>query len=115
MDQRDYPKKKLKRPLRSPDTRKETAPHALYDAKCSRCGKTMKIGFDPDPNRPVYCEACFMKLKQDIREGKISPSRIEGDASSPPRNTVSLVDLTTKKDINADPQDDLFDDVRYDR
>ncbi len=109
-----------KRPARAsdarrPDPRRQEAPRALYDAQCSRCGKTMKIGFDPDPNRPVYCEACFTKLKQDIREGKVSPSRLKKDNSIPQKDTISLVNLTRKNDIDTDTLDELSDNVRHDQ
>ena len=56
-----------------------------------------------------------MKLKQDIREGKVSPSRLEKDSSIPQKNTVSLADLSRKKDIEPDLLDDLSDDVRHDQ
>ena len=26
---------------------------------CSGCGQTSEVPFQPDPSRPVYCEACF--------------------------------------------------------
>ncbi len=80
------------------DFARDKAPRVLHDAQCSRCGKTMKIGFVPDPNRPVYCEACFMKLKQDIRDGKISPTRLEKDKPAARPIAVSLLDLTVKKE-----------------
>jgi len=29
-----------------------------YDIVCADCGKSDKVSFKPDPNRPVYCHAC---------------------------------------------------------
>jgi len=36
----------------------------LYDAQCSKCGRQVKVPFQPDPNRPVYCKACLKKNEQ---------------------------------------------------
>lgn len=36
----------------------------LYDAECSRCGKSIKVPFKPDPDRPVYCKSCLKKVKR---------------------------------------------------
>ncbi len=33
----------------------------LYDAKCSSCGKAIKVPFKPNPGRPVYCKKCIEK------------------------------------------------------
>ncbi|MFH1656890.1 MAG: CxxC-x17-CxxC domain-containing protein [bacterium] len=31
----------------------------LYDAKCNKCGKEIKVIFPPDGVRPVYCKTCL--------------------------------------------------------
>jgi len=36
----------------------------LYDVQCSVCKKWTKVPFEPDPNRPVYCESCLKKVKK---------------------------------------------------
>ncbi|HDJ30401.1 MAG TPA: hypothetical protein ENF31_00310 [bacterium] len=41
----------------------------LYDARCFACGKQIKVPFQPDPNRPVYCKSCLKK----IEKGQITP------------------------------------------
>ncbi len=36
----------------------------LYDAKCSECGKEIKVKFKPDGVRPVYCPECLEKVRK---------------------------------------------------
>ena len=36
----------------------------MFDAVCSNCKKEIKVPFNPDPSRPVYCQDCFEKMKQ---------------------------------------------------
>ncbi|GAG20718.1 unnamed protein product, partial [marine sediment metagenome] len=33
----------------------------LYDAKCQKCGREIKVPFKPDGVRPVYCKSCLKK------------------------------------------------------
>ncbi len=35
----------------------------LYDAKCSSCGREIKVVFPPDGVRPVYCKPCLKKIQ----------------------------------------------------
>jgi len=39
-----------------------------FSAKCSKCHKDFKLGFDPDPSKPVYCDDCFKQVKEDRRK-----------------------------------------------
>jgi len=40
------------------------APLHLYDARCSKCGKDIKLTFLPDGVRPVYCKSCLKKMEE---------------------------------------------------
>jgi CxxC-x17-CxxC domain-containing protein len=40
----------------------------LYDAVCSKCGKTTKVIFPPEKGRPVYCKLCLKKIKGEAAE-----------------------------------------------
>ena len=40
------------------------APLHLYDARCSKCGKDIKLTFLPDGVRPVYCKSCLKKTEE---------------------------------------------------
>jgi CxxC-x17-CxxC domain-containing protein len=42
----------------------QTIKPVLYDAQCSECGKLIKVPFQPDPSRPVYCKSCLKKLER---------------------------------------------------
>ena len=39
-------------------------PPSLFDAQCSSCKKWVKVPFQPDPNRPVYCKSCLKKIEK---------------------------------------------------
>jgi len=41
-----------------------------FAAECSLCGKPFKLGFEPDPSRPVYCEDCLKKVREERRKKK---------------------------------------------
>jgi CxxC-x17-CxxC domain-containing protein len=35
----------------------------LHTALCSECGSPCEVPFEPDPDRPVFCQACWKKRK----------------------------------------------------
>jgi CxxC-x17-CxxC domain-containing protein len=35
----------------------------VYSVSCSECGGPCEVPFKPDPNRPVFCPACWRKRK----------------------------------------------------
>ncbi len=46
-----------------PTQKKKTA--TLYDATCSLCGKSIKVPFKPDGERPIYCKSCLKKINEE--------------------------------------------------
>jgi len=63
----------------------------LYDAKCQKCGKEIKVPFKPDGVRPVYCKSC-------LRKDEFSKPRPEEKIEEIEEiKTVSLEDLLPKK------------------
>ena len=40
----------------------------LYKTKCFSCGKDIKVIFQPQEGKPVYCKSCLKKIKKDDRE-----------------------------------------------
>lgn len=38
-------------------------PRQMYPAICSSCGAETEVPFNPRGDRPVYCAACFSKMK----------------------------------------------------
>jgi CxxC-x17-CxxC domain-containing protein len=41
-----------------------------FSANCSLCGREAKLNFAPDPTRPVFCDDCFVKVKEERRKKK---------------------------------------------
>ncbi len=76
----------------------------IYEATCSNCKAHVVLNFQPDGVRPVYCDTCFTKIKEERKAGKPSTS------SSTPRtvlsqspslaSSVSLRELTKKKPVS---------------
>ena len=40
-------------------------PREYFTATCAACGGEAKVPFQPKSDRPVYCSACFAKLKAE--------------------------------------------------
>ena len=53
-----------RRAFASPD---EIEPRAVrrqtFAATCSECGETTTVPFQPQPDRPVYCQPCFTRRR----------------------------------------------------
>ncbi|MBR2987131.1 MAG: zinc-ribbon domain containing protein [Clostridia bacterium] len=47
------------------DARKNAgkAPREMFETVCANCGKTAKVPFQPNSDRPVYCSECFAAMK----------------------------------------------------
>ncbi|MDD4358326.1 MAG: type IV secretion system DNA-binding domain-containing protein [Candidatus Pacebacteria bacterium] len=79
----------------------------LYDAKCSMCGKKIKIPFEPERGREVLCKSC-LKKKEGTRESAfsslpgVSLKEISKDFVPEVRKDKKDVKLTELKDIIAD-------------
>lgn len=63
----------------------------LYDAKCQKCGREIKVPFKPDGVRPVYCKSC---LKRDESPKPQPEEKIEEKEGI---KTISLEDLIPKR------------------
>ena len=51
----------------SPPARPASAPRARHEIVCTGCGQRAEVPFQPDPNRPVYCSACFTPRRRPRR------------------------------------------------
>jgi len=67
-----------------------TSQPILYDAKCQKCGKRIKVPFKPDGVRPIYCKSCLKKDESLETESQEIEKKEE-------IRTVSLEDLLPKK------------------
>ena len=49
------------------DARKNAArgEREMFEATCASCGGVAKVPFRPREYRPVYCRACFAKMKEE--------------------------------------------------
>jgi ATP-dependent RNA helicase DeaD len=47
--------------------KRQRSPRGRYDIVCSACGQHSIAPFQPDPSRPVFCDACF-RAKQEERK-----------------------------------------------
>jgi CxxC-x17-CxxC domain-containing protein len=44
-----------------------------YSAVCSECGSPCEVPFKPEPDRPVYCQACWKKRKPRHKRKAANP------------------------------------------
>lgn len=63
-----------------PTEEDKKAGRTVFVSKCDSCGERVETFFDPDPNKPLYCENCFAKVKEE-REAK-KEKREKGKAES---------------------------------
>jgi len=72
----------------------------LYDAQCFACKKNIKVPFQPDPKRPVYCKSCLKK----IEKGEITPEGLPAkslqDKSSMSRPLVQKTIPRPRKEVS---------------
>ncbi len=62
---------KTEKKIKEEDLKGEnTEEEKLYDARCSRCGKEIKVKFKPDQVRPVYCPQCLKEVREEKAKGK---------------------------------------------
>jgi CxxC-x17-CxxC domain-containing protein len=76
-------------------------PIQLFDAKCVVCGKEIKVPFQPDPSRPVYCKSCLKKVGKE-KEG-VSLKEIERIIPTP----ISGKKIEVKKEKKRRPKVDV--------
>ena len=40
----------------------------MFNVKCTDCGKSTTVPFEPTKGKPVYCKACFLKHRAKQQE-----------------------------------------------
>ncbi|MFH1551715.1 MAG: type IV secretion system DNA-binding domain-containing protein [bacterium] len=78
----------------------------LYDAVCARCNQKIKVKFKPDGVRPVYCQECLEKVREEKteKEEAVSAERVvqqqetetEIKTDQPPEKEISLEEAVKK-------------------
>ena len=43
----------------------------MFDVKCTDCGKSTTVPFEPTKGKPVYCKTCFSKHRIEHQERSI--------------------------------------------
>ncbi|MEK7167607.1 MAG: type IV secretion system DNA-binding domain-containing protein [Patescibacteria group bacterium] len=85
------------RPKEKPREKPKEEKPKIFSANCSLCGKEEKLNFQPDPTRPVYCDACFTKVKEERRKPKeernIDLDAVEKKVKTQPVKEMSLENL----------------------
>jgi CxxC-x17-CxxC domain-containing protein len=46
-----------------------------FEVKCTDCGKSTTVPFNPTKGKPVYCKTCFMKHRSKQQESFSMNSR----------------------------------------
>ncbi|MDP2744310.1 MAG: zinc-ribbon domain containing protein [Dehalococcoidia bacterium] len=41
----------------------QTSQRQMFPVKCAECGKDTEVPFEPRSGRPVYCSACYSKVR----------------------------------------------------
>jgi len=75
-----------------------------FSAKCSLCGKEAKLNFEPDPTRPVFCDDCFAKVKEDRRKKKdersVAMPEIDDIVKAPKDKPISLGEALSREPVS---------------
>jgi CxxC-x17-CxxC domain-containing protein len=90
-------------PKRCPDCRRirrsrmnalSSGPRQMYPVICAQCGVETEVPFQPTGIKPVYCRACFDKLRESGLEGQptAEPAPLESALAS--SGASSLVEPT---------------------
>lgn len=60
----------------------------LFEAKCSSCGTDVRVPFQPDGTRPVYCKNCLKKVQRerDLRKLIESDENLKASLTKPTPN-----------------------------
>lgn len=80
----------------APKFKKKSQPE--FVAQCAMCGQEARLNFKPDPNRPVFCDDCFPKVKARREQG-LPDFELE-EARPEPTKTISLGDALGDKTVN---------------
>lgn len=86
---------------------REKKPLAKFPANCSICGKKFDLSFKPDSIRPVFCDDCLVKVREDRRKKKEERGVILEEMSNgklPTTPAISLAEALDKKLVSFNRQ-----------
>ena len=71
----------------------------MYAATCKDCGKACEVPFQPTPDRPAFCQACFDKRKQArAQKGNGQKSQPQPKHQSQQQTSSSQADVSRRID-----------------
>ena len=83
--------------LRAPAFTLPQSTATLYDAQCLNCKKAIKVPFEPDPSRPIYCKSCLKK----VEKGEIISQKSElPNPVAPSLNKKEIIEKPKRKEIS---------------
>ncbi|HOK00439.1 MAG TPA: type IV secretion system DNA-binding domain-containing protein [Candidatus Pacearchaeota archaeon] len=72
----------------------------LYNAKCSSCGKNIKLIFKPEENKPVYCKSCLKKIKDRQNQKDDFKKELSEKEEIEKKEFLSLEEAIKEKSVN---------------
>lgn len=49
----------------------------MFDVKCTSCGKSTTVPFEPTKGKPVYCKTCFAKRRNNRPDRSRQPISLD--------------------------------------
>jgi CxxC-x17-CxxC domain-containing protein len=49
----------------------------MFEVKCTDCGKSTTVPFEPTKGKPVYCKTCFSKHKVKQKEVSVVTKKFD--------------------------------------
>ncbi len=71
----------------------------IYDVKCQKCDKWVKVPFKPQPGRPLYCKTCLKEIK-DHEDGNNNKEKDESGEKNKEIKTLTLEELLLKEPVS---------------
>lgn len=65
------------------DTAKDDSTSEVFEATCSTCGRKTQVPFVPDPEKEVYCKACFEDKKAQRKKEREQTASPQSKQQSP--------------------------------
>ncbi len=81
-------------PQQTPPIEKKSAKKEGFEVICYECGKKTTVGFEPDGVRPIYCQDCFKKIRDDLVH-----ERTDDTSANSAIPEISLVEALKKPPI----------------
>ena len=78
-------------------------PRQMHPATCADCGMMTEVPFQPRGDRPVYCSACYTKIKGAAEGGQPAP-KAEATAEGEAEKTDDAADASSDDEVKAETE-----------